>query len=363
MKRDFLSFHTAAGALAALLALVGTPSLAQTVGYVTEGSNVVSFNTATGSILQTFAQANGGGEFGTVAVSADGATLYSPIEIGSNGVMENFLAVMSASTGRVEAAIPGLVLQPKKALLSPSGAYAYVMASGGENHGALVSVVNLATQQVVAYIQAVGGAPFDIALSPDGTKLYMANEQSSGGQGNPGAVSSCPRGPMICVFDTTTYALIGQVAGLYGFLAVSQDGNSLYTWATTPYYVAINTSTLATKGIALPSGFSPGAVAVAPSGNQAVLLTGSSTTTKSFILDTLANQITATFPAPESALLVGTSSAMAFTPDGSSIWTLGGCNNLDGCYTLYGQSFPSGTAIAQTTLPGFGPFWPSGITF
>ncbi len=126
----------------------------------------------------------------------------------------------------------------------------------------------------------------------------MANDQSSGGQGTQGRLL-VPARADDCVFDTTTYALIGQVAGLYGFLAVSQDGNSLYTWATTPYYVAINTSTLATKGIALPSGFSPGAVAVAPSGNQAVLLTGSSTTTKSFILDTLANQITATFPAPE----------------------------------------------------------------
>jgi hypothetical protein len=168
---------------------------------------------------------------------------------------------------------------------------------------------------------------------------------------------------MICVFDTTTYALIGQVAGLYGFLAVSQDGNSLYTWATTPYYVAINTSTLATKGIALPSGFSPGAMAAAPSGNQAILLTASSTATRSFVLDTLTNEITATFPAPAPTGLAYGSNVYAFTPDGSSIWTLGGCINNVSCYTLYGQSFPSGTAIAQTTLPGLSPQLPNGISF
>jgi hypothetical protein len=75
----------------------------------------------------------------------------------------NYLRVMTASTGTMQKAIPGLAMTPRKTLLSPSGSYAYVMASnGGDYKGALVAVVDLTSDAVVAYIQVAGGLPFDI---------------------------------------------------------------------------------------------------------------------------------------------------------------------------------------------------------
>jgi DNA-binding beta-propeller fold protein YncE len=279
----------------------------------------------------------------------------------------NYLRVMTASTGSLQKAIPGLAMTPRKTLLSPSGSYAYVMASnGGDYKGALVAVVDLTSDAVVAYIQVAGGLPFDIAVSPDGTKLYVANESPSGAVAKDkpmnGATSSCPTGNTICVFSTSTYALLSQIKGVFGWLAVSQDSSTLYTWLGNPYYLAINTSTLATSGIGLPSGFYPQAMAIAPSGSEAVLSTASSTATAFFILNTSTNKITGTFPAPAASGLWIGSTETAFSSDGTSLRTLGGCAS-DFCSTLYGQSFPSGQLICATPISGFSTSEPYGIAF
>lgn len=354
MNRSFHRFAFATLGSAAVLALASTLAGAQTLGFVSSGNAIQSFDPSTGLIVNTFT-----GGISVPAVSPDGSTLYSPIQFDSG----NYLLLLSASSGDLLKAIPGLGVNPKKVILSPSGSYAYVMGTNGEYYNALVSVVDLTAQKVVAYIEVAGGIPWDIAVSPDGTKLYVANGSPSGAvaQAKPlnGVASTCPTGHNICVFNTSTYALIGQVKGVYGWLAVSQDGNTLYTWLQSPYYVAVNTSTLALSAIGLPSGYYPQAMAVAPSGNEAVLSTASTTSTAFFILDTTSNKITGTFPAPAASLRSLGSNAVAFSLDGGSLWTLGGCAQ-DVCSALYGQSFPSGNVIAQTALEGLGP---NGIVF
>ena len=86
-------------------------------------------------------------------------------------------------------------------------------------------------------------------------------------------VSNCPLASGICVFDTATFALTGYVVGITGYLAVSQDGNSLYVVLPEDKFsiAVINTASLKTSFLTLPQGAEAVRMAVAPSGNQAVV--------------------------------------------------------------------------------------------
>ena len=60
--------------------------------------------------------------------------------------------------------------QPRRVAVSPDGTKAYVANRVGDS----VSVINTTTNAVDATI-AVGTRPSGVAVSPDGTKAYVAN--------------------------------------------------------------------------------------------------------------------------------------------------------------------------------------------
>jgi DNA-binding beta-propeller fold protein YncE len=358
MKGKISSFPAVALGLSAVLGLINTAQQmpAQTRGYVA-GSTLQPFDPASGALVGTALSPN---VAGTPAVSKDGSTLYNPEVDNQNAT----LVALATSNWQPSAQIPGLAGGNAKAILDPTGTYAFVLGASGPGSNA-VAVVNLAKSSVVAYIHVVNGEPMDIALSPNGKQLFVSTLSSGDAVdgGVPGGtapevqqtVYKCTAVPGICVFNTSPFAVAGKVTAVSGFLAVSQDGNSLYATGEPGQYnsfVLVNTASLAVSRIKITSGYMATAIAVAPSGNRAALLAESATASV-FLLDTTTNEITGTLPLPAQSLTpveVG-GNVMAFSPDGTSLWTVVGIPGDPAPQTLVGQSFPSGDVIAQTPLP------------
>ncbi len=358
MKNNILGFTTCASIQPVLLLLFVSCAHAQTPGYVSGLNGIEVFDSVTGQLLNTFSP----GDFeGTLAVSKNGATLYIaegvPPGIGSPTVLD----LLSATTGQVLSTIAGLSIDGKKVILGPAGTYAFVMCSDGGAGRNTIGIVNLAQQEVVGYIFVDGGYPADILLSANGKQLYVSTESFNGGAVRTAPLASvrlaagkhpvylCKAIPGICVFDTSTFAVTGTATAPNGLLSLNQDGSFLYSLSVFNQTLeVVNTATLASTKIQLAPGVVVTGLAVAPSGNQAVIGTQSGSVFSFYLLDTLTNKFTGTFPAPPVSQPLLGSTAMVFSPDGSSLWTLD-CPDYN-CSVLIGQSFPSGNVIAQTSL-------------
>jgi YVTN family beta-propeller protein/parallel beta-helix repeat protein len=95
--------------------------------------------------------------------------------------------------------------------LSKDGSKGYV---ANENSNT-VSVIDMATRTVIATV-TVGSQPFDIQLSPDGSQVWTANRNSSSGS--------------VSVIDTDTNTLVTTIAtgALTDFLTFSPNGSTVY---------------------------------------------------------------------------------------------------------------------------------------
>lgn len=195
-----------------------------TTAYVTNqySANVGVVNVATGTQVDSIPVGGGASPF-RVLLSADGRTLYVSTNSGT------VLAVDVASKAVVatyvlSGAINGLALHPTRPLL-----YATSVTTG------YLFEINLTTGAIRAL--NIGGAPQDVAVSSDGTRIYVANET----------------GPLD-VRDDSTGAEIASVAAVTGGLGarLSPDGAVLYvTTPATGDLWLVNTSTLAAQAVSL----------------------------------------------------------------------------------------------------------------
>ena len=225
-----------------------------------------------------------------------------------------------------------------KVLVSPDGSRVYAAdLSGIQYSGAgTIEVLDVSTGALIGSI--TGSLTIDIALSADGSTLYVDDN------GSAGSGFDCSIGG-ICAFDTSTFALTAQIPNLFGTLALSQDGSTLYCGPAGSTLSAINTSSLAVTPIALGATFTSfGAVAMRPVGNSAVVFGNASTGGVGFLLSTATNQILKTFPVPVPDLL-----SAAFAPNGGSLWFLSGAAPAT---ALVQESFPAGLVVTQTPAQG-----------
>jgi YVTN family beta-propeller protein len=113
-----------------------------------------------------------------------------------------------------------------------------------------VSVINTATNKVTAAIP-VGGFPFGVAVSPDGRRVYVANEG--------------PPSQTVSVIDTATNKVIANIGtrGSVG-IAASQDGRRVYAANTGDQTVSVIDATTNTLIANVPVGLFPYGVAVTP---------------------------------------------------------------------------------------------------
>jgi hypothetical protein len=369
MRRTVIHLPAAVFASSAFLftSLMGVEAAkAQATGYVTGFAGIQPFDSTSAKLLGYLHVID---VAGVAAVSADGSTLYVPLEKGNPILLGTF-----STSGELIAKIRGVgySLIRTKVVLSPDGGTAYVMCDDLDIGPSLVGIVNLASQLVVGYIYADGGALADIAVSPNGKQLFVSVAPGPLGASARFSrplttlpVYDCQGENTICAFSTSTFALQNQITGLYGNLSVSQDGSSLYVVTTSNQLAlyAVNTSTFRQSAISL-SGFFPRVLVIAPSGNQAVAVGATTTSTfAEMLLDTQTNTMVGALQTPPTpaGTEAGTGSNIStFSPDGSSLWTVL-CTGENCTQMIVGQSFPSGNLIGEATLPRIQGFL--GISF
>ncbi len=206
------------------------------------------------------------------------------------GVFSEPVSVIDTATNAVTATIPGVGVGASGVAVTSDGSKVYVT----NFYSGTVSVIDAATNAVTATI-TVGGLGFGMAVSPDGSKVYAVN------YGN-GSVS---------VIDTATNAVTATInVGAYPIgAAVSPDGSKVYvTSYSLSSVLVIDTATNALTATIAVGAF-PYGVAVSPDGSKVYVANLSSNNVS--VVDTATNMVTATITV--GALPFG----VAVTPDGS----------------------------------------------
>ena len=130
-------------------------------------------------------------------------------------------APLSGAAGRVEVdAVVGTVAVtvalgngPRGVAITPAGTRAYVANNGSDD----VSVIDTATNKVIDTI-AVGALafPLGIAINPAGTRAYVVNNGSNN----------------VSVIDTATHAVVASVAVAYKPFGVTVNPASTHAYVT-----------------------------------------------------------------------------------------------------------------------------------
>ena len=187
--------------------------------------------------------------------------------------------------------------------IKPDGTRAYVANNGS----ASVSVIDTSSNTVVSTVR-VGNAPIGVAITPNGTRAYVTNHDDS----------------TVSVIDTSSNTVVAAVAvgsGPNG-LAITPDGSRVYVTATgtsilTPGSVSVvatssNTVVAKVAGLNQPAG-----VAITPDGTRAyVTNTGGGGGTSVSVIDIASTD--SNYNTVVAKISVGSAPwGVAITPDGT----------------------------------------------
>jgi YVTN family beta-propeller protein len=202
----------------------------------------------------------------------------------------NVVTVLDVSSNLPVATIP-VGAAPFDAAVSPNGSFVYVDNSNSDS----VSVINPTTNTVVATIP-VGSIPAGIAITPDSSTIYVATHGDNS----------------VSVINAATNSVIKTVAvGSYPFLLASTpDGK--YVYVPNAQSASVSVLSTATNSViaTIPVGLMPQAVAVAPDGKFAYVTCTNSNLV--YVVDTATNTVVKTIPVSNGPL------AVSITPDGTT---------------------------------------------
>ncbi len=203
------------------------------------------------------------------------------------------VSVIDTSSNTVVATV-NVGTQPYAVAVTPNGTKAYVANCGGN-----VFVIATSNNTVSAKV-VVGGCPYDVAITPDGTRAYVVRDNANS----------------VWAIDTSSNTVVAKVtvAGVPGAIAITPDGTRAYVVSLgalegiSVIDISSNTvvATLNLGGLAA----SPVGVAITPDGKHAyVPNTGGYVS----VIDTSSNTVTTQVSVPG----IGISQVgIAITPDG-----------------------------------------------
>jgi YVTN family beta-propeller protein len=189
------------------------------------------------------------------AVRGDESLVYVSKAGGSNTV-----SVINTATNTVFATIPvGNV--PQFLAVSPDGTRVYVPNEGSN----AVSVINAATNTVVATIP-VGSQPVSAAVTPDGARVYVTNANAF----------NIPNANTVSVINAATNTVVTTipVGNFPTGIAVTPDGTRAYVANAFSNNVSVINTATNTVVATIVVGFLPQLVAVSPDGTRAYVTNG-----------------------------------------------------------------------------------------
>jgi YVTN family beta-propeller protein len=239
----------------------------------------------------------------------------------------------------------GAALFPQDLAVTPDGTQVWVADTGPQTSPGSksdVSVISTATDKVLATLP-LAGDPAKIAFSPSGAQAYVT---TSGG---------------LVVYDTATRTVTAVVSGLgdpHG-VAVSPDGQTVYVTNTDQGLLEVINASTDTVTATISVGELPWQVIVSANGDTVYVANPDSNSVS--VIDAATSTVSGTIS------LAGDPDTLALTPDGSELWvglnTAGSVAVLDtsddsvvGSINLGGDGPQSGdglepTSIVLTTTP------------
>jgi gliding motility-associated-like protein len=187
---------------------------------------------------------------------------------------------------------------PDNIAVSPDGSKVYV-TSGTYNPKAfgMVIVISTFTNQVVANIPLTTNNPGGIVVSADGSKLYISDDISN----------------LITTVNARTYQAVGTTTiNSAGPLCISPDGTTLYVANVTGNYVNIIRTTDMSVVTTIPVGQDPVAMVITPDGSKVYVSNYVSGSVS--VINTSSKTIEATLQIGYFSLY------MSMSPDGSAVY-------------------------------------------
>jgi YVTN family beta-propeller protein len=286
---------------AAVEVLDAAPTATDYHAYVTAYGNIlVEFDTASGKLInevnvprETDGTAVLDSPFGDAA-TPDGSQVF----VADEGKY-NVDAIDTLTNTPTEIEVGGF---PQDVAVSPDGSKVYATLTGtgtdtGPGGPHQLAVISTATDTVTGHIN-VGNSPRQVIFSPDGRRAYVTTEQS------------------IDVVNTAASVRIASIpdksSGGPQDLAISPNGTTVYaTNPVTGTLTEISTATNRVKAV-IPAGDEPYAVAVSPDSESV------------YVTDMNSNSVrvinAATNKTETNVTVGGMPSSIAFIPDGSQVW-------------------------------------------
>lgn len=235
-------------------------------------------------------------------------------------------------------------------LPASAGYYAYV----ANNNSNDVSVIDTATNTVVATIALSldeVGQPMGVAVSPDGTHVYVAKHRHYTEDPGPNKVS---------VINTATNTEVASLIVESGAFDVTftPDGTRAYVtnyWSSTVSVIDTTTNTPTVDSTSIPVGGTPCIVVITPDGTHAYVTNRGSNNVS--VIDTTTNTVIATIPI-EPTYRTGPIGA-AITPDGTRVYVANArdytLSVIDTSYNIVSKYISSGghgpNCVAIATTP------------